>query len=243
MVPVISSFRTAMHSRLTSLAFAIVCLLLVSGCAESARQTKDFFARPFRKTPEEIYGIKTPKDRVKEFRQLAKAAGEQSPEEQAQSVARLVRDYHGENDGWVRREILRTLAEYQQPEAGAVLVEALGDASVQTRVVACEGLGKRGDEIAVRELVRVLGSETNDDVRMAATSALGDTGSQTALAPLSEALVTADPAMRAQAQQALVEISGHDYGDNVQAWRELAQQGHTEAAEISFAEKLRQAFY
>lgn len=232
-----------MHGRLTSLAFAIVCLVLVSGCAESARQTKDFVTRPFRKTPEQIHGILTPKDRVKEFRSLADNAAKQSPEEQAQTVSRLASEFRGENDGWVRREILRTLAEYPQPEAGATLVDALGDASVQTRVVACEGLGKRGDEIAVRELLRVLGSETNDDVRMAATGALGTAGSDTALGPLSEAMVTADPAMRAQAQRALVAISGRDYGDNVQAWRDLAQQGHTDAAEISFAEKVRRALY
>jgi HEAT repeat protein len=78
---------------------------------------------------------------------------------------------------------------------------------------------------------------------MAAVDALGRSGDKGALAPLSEALVDPDPAMQAQAQAALVAVSGHDYGNNVQAWREYAQQGSSGAAEVSFAEKLRRAFY
>ncbi len=232
-----------MHGRLYSLAPGALCLLLVLGCAETAHQAKLFVTRPFDKTPEKVYGIKTPKDRVEEFRKLAKHAKKQSPEEQEKSVAFLCREYRGESNGWVQREILRALAEFPQPTAGDVLVHALEDDSALTRRTACAGLGKRGDDIAVRELVRVLGSETNDDVRMEAATALGATGSKAALGPLSEAMAGADPAMQTQAEQALVAISGHDFGNNVQAWRDYAQTGHSDAAEISFAEKLRRKFY
>ncbi len=78
---------------------------------------------------------------------------------------------------------------------------------------------------------------------MQAAAALGTTGNKAALAPLSEAMANADPAMMTQAQEAMVAISGHDFGGNVQAWREYAQTGHSDAEEISFAEKLRRKFY
>ncbi len=68
---------------------------------------RSFVERPFRETTEEKFGIKTPKDRVKEFRKLAKGAAKQSPEEQEQTVVRLAHEYQQERDGWVRREILR----------------------------------------------------------------------------------------------------------------------------------------
>lgn len=233
-----------MHGRLYSLVpWALCCLLLLSGCAESAQQFGKLVRRPFTRTPEEELGIKTPKDRVKELRQLAKSAKKQSAADQERAVAELAVEYQRESDPWVRREMLRTLSEYPQPAAGAVLVAALGESDVETRRAACVGLGMRRDTTAVQELTRVLASDTDVDVRMAAVEALGRSGDKGALAPLSEALVDPDPAMQAQVQAALVAVSGHDYGNNVQAWREYAQQGSSGAAEISFAEKLRRAFY
>ncbi len=233
-----------MHGRLFSLVpWALLAALLVSGCADTAYSINRMVTRPFRKTTEELYGIKTPKDRVKEFRALAKRAKKLPSAEQEQQLAMLSREFDAERDGWVRREILRAAAQFPQPAAGAILVRGLQDSQTETRRVACTALGTRGDEIAVRELVRVIGSETNDDVRMSAVAALGTTGDKTALAPLAEALADGDPAMQAQAQQSLAAVSGRDYGNNVRAWREFAEKGATDAPEISLAEKLRRAVY
>jgi HEAT repeat protein len=229
------------HCRLPALAMSLVVFL--SGCQATASGTKGFFARAFKKTPEQALGIKSPKDRVDELRKLAKRAKKMPAAEQERAVERLAADFPRESDGWVRREMLKALAHFPQPAAGAVLVSALGDAEVQTRRVACAGLGTRADKIAVQELARVLASDTNVDVRMAAIEAMGRAGDKGALGPLSEAMVDPDPAVQVQAQQALVAVSGRDYGSNVQAWRELAQSGTTEAAEVSFAEKLRRNFY
>jgi HEAT repeat protein len=233
-----------MHGRFSSLALsAICCIVAASGCAETASSFGNFVSRPFKKTPEEELGIKTPKDRVEELRQLAKRAEKQPLAVQERVVADLAKEYQSENEAWVRREILRALAAYPQPQAGAVLVSALQDGEVETRRVACAGLGTRGDPTAVQELSRVVASDTNVDVRLAAVEALGRTGDQGALSPLAEALADADPAMQWQAQQSLAAVSGRDYGNDVQAWREYAQTGKTGAAEVSFAEKLRRTFY
>jgi HEAT repeat protein len=233
-----------MSGRLTSLVLVMFAVMAaISGCADTAAATRDFFAKPFRKTPEQIYGIKTPKDRVKEYRQLALQAKKLPASQQEQAVAKLVREFDTENDHWVRREILRTIAAFPQPAAGDAVVRALVDDQPETRRVACDCLGQRGGEVAVRELTRVLNSETDEDVRMSAVAALGKAGDQHALTPLAEALANGDPAMQAEAHQALTAVSGHDYGTNVQAWRELAANGKTDAAEISFAEKLRRTIY
>ena len=233
-----------MHGRLSSLAvWALGCLLFASGCADTAHSINRFVTRPFTKTPEQIYGIKTPRDRVEELRKVAKTARKMPADTQEQTVAHLAKEYDSENDGWVRREILKALAQFPQPAAGAVLVRALEDPQTETRAIACQSLGVRGDEIAVRELARVVGSETDTDVRMSAVEALGAAGKKEAVGPLAEALADGDPAMQAEAQKALVAVSGHDYGNNVQAWREFAATGKSDAAEISFAEKLRRAVY
>jgi HEAT repeat protein len=233
-----------MLGRLSSLVpLAICCIVAASGCAQTASSLGNFVSRPFKKSPEQELGIKTPKDRVNELRKLAKSAHKKSLAVQEREVADLAQDYKGESDPWVRREILRALAAYPQPQAGAVLVSALADAEVETRRVACAGLGTRADPTAVQELSRVVASDTNLDVRLAAVEALGRTGDQRALGPLAEAMADADPAMQWQVERALVAASGRDYGNDVQAWREYAQTGKTGAAEVSFAEKLRRTFY
>lgn len=233
-----------MSGRLSSLVLAVSAVMAaVSGCADTAAATRDFFVKPFRKTPEQVYGIKTPKDRVKEYRKLALQAKKLPTDQQELTVAKLIREFDTESDHWVRRELLRTISAFPQPAAGDVVVRALADEQVETRRVACDCLGQRGDEIAVRELTRVLGSETDDDVRMSAVAALGKAGDSKALAPLAEAMANGDPAMQAEAHHALTAVSGRDYGSNVQAWRELASNGKTDAAEISFAEKLRRTIY
>jgi HEAT repeat protein len=233
-----------MQGRLVSMrAMAIASLVALAGCAETAHQLGSFMSRPFKKSPEEVLGIKTPKDRVEELRRLAKRAKKQSLAQQERVVAELAQEFTRESDPWVRRQILRTLSAYPQPAAGAVLVSALGDSDVDTRRVACAGLGVRGDQTAVQELARVVASDTDVDVRLAAVDALGSSGNKAALGPLTEALVDSNPALQAQAQEALVAATGHDYGGNVEAWREYAQKGNSGAAEVSFAEKLRRTFY
>ncbi|MEX0678424.1 MAG: HEAT repeat domain-containing protein [Pirellulales bacterium] len=233
-----------MHGRLPSLLpWAISSVVALAGCAETASRMNDVVTRPFRKTPEQELGIKTPKDRVAELRALTKRAKRQSLAEQERFVAELAEEIKRENEPWVRREVLRALSAYPQPAAGAVLVAALGDSDVETRRVACAGLGVRGDQTAVRELARVVASDTNVDVRLAAVGALGRSGNREALGPLAEALVDSDPAMQSQAQRALVAASGRDFGNNAQAWREYAQTGNSGTAEVSFAEKLRRTLY
>ncbi len=233
-----------MHSRLSSLVLAILAAMSTAvGCADTMSATRNFMVRPFRKTPEQIYGIKAPKDRVNEFRKLALRAKKLPADQQTQLVAKLAHELDTENDHWVRREIVRTIAAFPQPAAAEVVIRTLNDEQPETRRVACECLGQRGGEDAVRELTRMLGSETNEDVRMSAVAALGKAGDSKALAPLAEALADGDPAMQAEAHRALTIISGRDFGNNVQAWRELASNGKTDAAEISFAEKLRRTLY
>ncbi|REK12478.1 MAG: HEAT repeat domain-containing protein [Planctomycetota bacterium] len=235
---------SAMHSRLSGLLLVVALLtLVVSGCAETADQLSYAISKPFQKTEEELYGIKSPADRVDEFRDLAKKAKKTPPAEQEAIVARLADEYGHASDPWVRREILRALAEFPQPAAGSVLVRALGDGDVETRRTACRALGVRGDDIAVRELARVISAETDPNVRIAAVKALGLSENKQALVPLAEAMYDSNPALQAQAQQSLVAVSGRDYGSDIEAWREFAQTGKTDASEISLAEKLRRALY
>jgi HEAT repeat protein len=235
-----------MHGPVHILAALVVCccLAMLAGCAETAEHTSGLISSVFhKKTPEQILNIKTPDDRVKELRKLAKAAKKKTPEEQERIVTELAKEIQQENDPFLRRQILRTLAVYPPPLAAAVITAGLADSDTETRRVACTCLGIRGGKDSVQELTRVMASDTNLDVRLAAVRAMGHTHDSSAMPPLAESLIDPDPAVQALARGSLKAVSGRDYGNNVQAWREYAQSGETTAPEVSLAERMRRAFY
>jgi HEAT repeat protein len=235
--------RARMHGPVHKLAALAVCscLALQSGCAATANAVSGVFFK--KKTTEEILNIKTPDDRVKELHELAKTAKKKTPEEQQRITTELSKEIQRENDPLMRRHILRTLTAFPTPMASAVLVAALGDSDTEVRIVACRALGKRRDKEAVGELARVVSSDTNLDVRIAAVRALGETRDRASLSPLAEALVDPDPAMQFRATAALRNVSGRDFGNDVQAWREYAQTGKSSAPEVSLASRLRGLFF
>ena len=232
-----------MHgSRHNLAALAIgLCLAAVSGCAQTVENVADLFSREPKS--EYVSHVKTPDDRIKEYKELAKKAKKKTSTEQQEVVTRLCQELQNESEPLLRRHILRTLAVYPQDEAAAAIVGALSDHDLETRRAACRFLGERGGPDAVRELTRVISSDTDLDVRLAAVRAMGHTKETTALAPLAEALADADPAMQALAQESLTAVSGHHFGDNVQAWREYAATGKSDAPEVSLAERIRRSIY
>jgi HEAT repeat protein len=221
----------AVH-KLAALALCFCCAAL-SGCS--------FFNK--KPTPEQVLHIKTPDDRMKELRELAKTAKKKSPEEQQRIVDDLSKQIQQEAEPPMRRQILRTLANYPQPAATAVIAAGLNDGDMETRRVACASMGKRGGKEAVQELTRVATSDTNPDVRLAAIRAMGLTKDAAALMPLTEAMGDADPAMQARAHESLVAVSGRDFGNDAKAWRDYAMTGKAESSTVSIAERLRRLFY
>jgi HEAT repeat protein len=220
------------------------CLVAVSGCAQTAESVAGFVSKPFaKKSPDVDLNIKTPDDRMKELKEMAKTAKKKTPPEQERIVADLTQEIQAEPDPRMRRQILRTLTECPQPAAAAVIVAGLSDGDMETRRMACTCLGKRGGKEAVQELTRMISSDTNFDVRIAAVRALGQAHDPGALAPLAEALADADPAMQYWALESLTAVSGRNYGNNVQAWRDYAASGKTDAPEASFAERFNRAWY
>jgi HEAT repeat protein len=231
----------AVHN-LTALAVCF-CLVPLTGCAQTPDSSPGLFSKFARKkTPEEALHIKTPDDRMKEMKELAKNAKKKTPEEQQRIVDQLAKEIEHESDAALRRQMLRTLTVYPQPTAAKVIVAGLADGDMETRRVACACLGTRGGKEAVQELTRVVSSDTSLDVRVAAVRAMGHTHDSSALAPLVEALADGDPAMQALAHESLAAVSGRDYGGNVQAWREYAATGKSAAPEVSLAERIRRSF-
>jgi HEAT repeat protein len=187
-------------------------------------------------------GITTPAEQTAELKELAKKAPKSTPEEQERVSKDLASRIQREQDPLIRQQIVRTLAVYNTPMSSAVLQAAVGDNDADVRIAACQAWAKRKGPEAVEHLSRVIASDTNVDVRLAATRALGETGERGAIAPLSEALVDADPAMQHRAVESLRKVTGQDFGGDVNAWRQYAQSGRADVAPASFAQRMRKLF-
>ena len=228
----------------TSALAVCCCLVSLAGCSATTERAEGLLARALgRTTPEEALNIKTPEDRAKELAELAKAADSKTPQQQNQVASELAQEIRSEEDPVMRRHILRTLANYRTPMSLAILTAGLQDQDLEVRRTACLALGRYGGAEASRALTQVANADTEIDVRIAAIRGLGMTHDKLAVAPLVDALVDPYPAVQFRAQQSLREISGRDFGSNVQAWREYAKTGDSNAPEVNLAERLRRQFF
>lgn len=138
----------------------------------------------------------------------------------------------------VRREMVLTLGQLPTETATVALRHALTDSEPEMRVAACEAWRRRGGGEAVERLSGVVGNDTNTDVRLAATRALGRFRDPAAVRGLASAIDDNNPALQYEAIQSLRSASGRDFGGDVAAWRNYAKGQEPEAAsEASMAER------
>lgn len=164
-----------------------------------------------------------------------------SPEEQERAAVELAARLQEERHPVLRTDIIRTLGELPSPVATEALRAAVNDQEANVRVVACEAWGKRGGEDARVVLAQVLGSDTDVDVRMAATRELGRfKDDPQAMQALKLALDENNPALQFRAVESLRNMSGKDYGADMVAWKEFVDGGNPpEPPPPTIAERLK----
>jgi HEAT repeat protein len=220
----------------------IAALLMLSalGCSQQSRKN---FAWPWTPEVDDAVGITTPAKRLADMTAMAANADKQTPAEQERVSGDLAKQIQEEQDPMIRRYIVLTLGHYKTASATAVLGAAISDTDTSVRIAACDAWGRRGGPEAAERLTGLLASDTNLDVRLAAARGIGQTHEKSALAPLAEALSDADPAIQYCVVGALKQISGKDYGTDVNLWRAYARGENPSPPEgPSIAQRLRNLF-
>lgn len=215
----------------------------VPGCAQNKISTENalhpFSAKERKKS--EAVGIRTSAKQIEEMKELEKLAKKASPAAQEKVANELAMRIQVEQDPLVRIHMVTTLGAYPVARSGEVLRAALNDTDANVRVACCAAWGRRGGAEAVQELQRVVASDTDVDVRLAAARALGQTNDKSAIPALGEALADNDPAMQYRAVEALKQVSGRNFGNDVATWREFAKSGK-EPTPPTIAERFRGMF-
>lgn len=106
------------------------------------------------------------------------------------------------------------------PLAVQALQQASKDNSPDMRIAAINAWQARDPQTAIPELQSIIGSDTNIDVRLAATRALSNFKGQQAISATSLALEDDDPALQLRAVESLQRITGEPIGRDVSRWKQ-----------------------
>lgn len=227
-------------------AAACLALATVGGCRD--KFTYDLsWGWPWGKDqhdPKELarYGI-LPLQRVQDAQALAAQAAKAPPEERERITQELAQRISRELDPIVRMELMKALADQPTPTAKAVLRAGLRDPDANVRVVCCNAWAKHAGPEAAEALAEVVQHDKDRDVRLAAVRVLGEVKDQSTMRGLAMALEDSDIAVQHRAMQSLKAVSGKDYGNDVQKWREYVKGGNPQPPSYSIADRIKGIFY
>jgi HEAT repeat protein len=183
-----------------------------------------------------------PVQRVQALQERAKKMAKASPEEQEAFAAEMAHQMPNETDFNVRMAVISMLAQMNTRSANAVLYAGMKDPEAEIRVACCRAWGKRPGPETTQMLAETLSGDTNLDVRMAAAKALSSAGDKEAVAALGRALEDPDPGLQYCAVASLKQVTGKNLGNDVNAWRQLAQQPDPPVHTKTLASRLWQVF-
>lgn len=189
----------------------------------------------------EQFGL-TADQRIKEIHQSAKVARAASASERAAYAKELASETLGEHDPRVRAEIVSAAAAFDESIARAICVGGLEDPNAMVRTAACDAWVEIGGDEAIRHIAHRYRSDEDIDVRLYAIRSLGELGDVAAIPVLAEALEAPDPAIQYRAVASLKEVSGRDFGNDVNVWREWAADPEAADQNWSLAEAWRRLF-
>lgn len=178
-----------------------------------------------------------PSKRIEQLRDTAGRIPSMTPAQQQTLAGELAEGYRNEADPLLRVELVRTIAKCGSPQAGETLQAAMRDSDGNVRVAACTGWAQHRGPQAVPALGEAIRKDADLEVRLAALRALGRIPGEESVAAISPALEDSDPAMQYRAVQALRELTGKDFGDDANAWREYARGGNPK--EISLVQRTK----
>lgn len=222
-----------------------MCLWMTVLAAAALGCAKDEIPDPYEYLPawgpfaeKNTSGIQTPGERMLELREMAASGKSRTADERMRIAGELAQSLAKEEDPLVRCELVRAIGAHACPTAAECLRQTMQDPDPDVRIASCEAWGSVGGPEAVASLSGLVNGDENFDVRMAAVKALGITGESAAVPALAPALEDNDPAMQVVAVRSLKSVSGRDFGNDVNAWREYAAGREPQLEEQSLTAQL-----
>ena len=120
----------------------------------------------------------------------------------------------------MRLHAVKLLGRLNSPTSVETLAKASKDNDKDIRLAAITAWKMVSPDAAVPQLQEIIGSDTDIDVRLAATEALGNFPGRSSVEALSLSLNDRDPALQVRAAESLQRVTGEPLGRNIVAWQE-----------------------
>ena len=199
--------------------FVIIIAGSVIGCHDgplySMKTINPFFLREW--AADEKLGP-TDFKRRKELQQLVVTMPRLPEAEQRQWLGQINAILENDKNAEMRTLAIRALEGYGGEEAIVTCEKHLNDESPKVRMACCDVLGTKTTDRSYQILAETIGSESNDDVQVAAIRAIGKHRSERATQLLKEPLESRNPAIRFASVQALQSSTGKSLGDDPATW-------------------------
>ena len=192
--------------------------LVFTGCAEGPLWQTGHYAPWARQQWEnENQVASTLQARKQNLDQMLQQA--QSDAQREQLANQLQQIVNGESILLLRLHAVSLLGRIDHPSAFQPLKDATSDPDSRVRIAAIQTWQSMPGNLAIPQLQEVIGSDTDVDVRLAATKALANFTEPNATQALSLALTDNNPAIQFRAMESLERVTGKNLGADVAAWQ------------------------
>lgn len=192
--------------------------LIFTGCAEGPLWQTGHYAPWARQQWEQENQIaSTLQGRKQSLNQMLQQANSDAQREQlAKHLHQIVNE---EPVLLLRLHAVTLLGQVNHPSAIQPLADATSAPDSRVRIAAVQAWQRMPGNLAIPRLQEVIGSDTDVDVRLAATKALANFNEPNATQALSLALTDNNPAIQFRAMESLEKVTGKNLGADVAAWQ------------------------
>lgn len=207
----------------------LLCLMLfMLGCAEGALwRTGHLSPWARNRWAEEEKVADTLFSKRRKMEEQVAQAQSGTPEQRQRVAGDLTEIVRQDSVLLIRLHAVRLLGRIESPAAIEGLEIASRDYNADVRMAAIEAWQFKTGDAAVPQLQRLLANDTNVDVRLAATRALGNFSQNQVLDVLELALNDSDPALQLAAAESLRSATGKPFGRDITAWQDFIAQNRS----------------
>jgi len=221
-----------------------MCLFCTTGCHDgplyALKVANPYYSLNEWKKDEEL-GV-TDHERRKQLTTLSETIGSMPANKQQFWSGHLDKLIENDTSSEMRRLAVRAAGNLRDASATSLVEKGLDDDSVKVRMEACKSLGRQTGDDSARALASVIGTESSEDVRNAALTALSGHKNPIAVKALRLALEDRNPATRDLAVQSLRGATGKNYGEDPKSWIAALDGKPTPQVETRIADRVRNLF-
>lgn len=205
---------------LTARILILIAVICYTGCAEGPLwKTGKYAPWAQKQWAEEEQIANTLFARKKAMKQSTESVIGAPVEQQQQVAEQLAEVLYRDPILLLRLEAIHLLGQLNCPAANEALSNASRDHNSDIRIAAINVFKSMPADRAVPQLQELIGGDSNVDVRLAATRALGDFAGESSVRALALALQDSDPALQLRAAESLQRVTGQSFGKDIVAWQ------------------------